>query len=176
VARERDAHSETRDTVVAAPFPRTTTSRSRASPASLDRGARLHWPSVRVDLYHVTPCRSCSRPVRATNNSWGDASASSYVPRTPARMHRTRALPRCAHTRAPMGSTHGAERAGAGCPEREPSAMLPAVSAALAERSRGGQSVPRASAHGANARRATSQRARWRLRVMARALGVELRT
>jgi hypothetical protein len=64
VARERDAHSETRDTVVAAPFPRTTTSRSRASPASLDRGARLHWPSVRVDLYHVTPCRSCSRPVR----------------------------------------------------------------------------------------------------------------
>src|SRR6476661_4449126 len=30
------------------------------------------------------------------------------------------------------------------CPEREPSAMLPAVSAALAEWSRGGHSVPRA--------------------------------
>ena len=71
-----------------------------------------------VDPYRVTPCRSSSR-LRA-------------------RSARRAAPHRRIGRRARRAAPHGAERAGRAAAEREPSAMLPAVSAALAERSRGG--------------------------------------
>ena len=101
-----------------------------------DTGQRLCAASVRDKLYRVTPCRSSSS-LRARSAPSRHAGLG--------------------HVRR-SAAPHGAERAGRAAAEREPSAMLPAASAALAERSRGGAarfaSTPRtepgsrASAHG----------------------------